>query len=435
MFPPGFPSDVPPYIAGMEPQEAPSRHNGHHVPLLRMARRHAPIESVDMARIEMSTALSYWGYRPELWKIVGFTASAAERLYAASPVAHPIVEVMQTPVVVRRQFLGVTERDIIARHAFMRYLTEQGLPVPALLSRLDGSAYAIIPVVPLTDPQQASGFSYVLENVIYEAQSYIPGRRFVTDGPAEDGYLAAAAQTLAQLHRTSFDYPGPTYTWPEERGALAVAQVYLTRIAEASHARGLARPIATGLRRLAREGARWATEAVARLEGNTTLPRLHIHGDYQPHNLAFEADHVCAIYDFDAMRWDWRLLELAYALFTFTGLRWEDDAALPTPAPTPPLVARGLDSDRAEAFLAAYGQIAPPHPGEAEYLGDALLLALPVIFANAVAQDLITVEGEAQNNHPPRECREHLAWAETFPAWVEENRAPLREAWERAASR
>ena len=55
--------------------------------------------------------------------------------------------------------------------------------------------------------------------------------------------------------------------------------------------------------------------------------------------------------------------------------------------------------------------------------------------AAAVAQDLITVEGEAQNNHPPRECREHLAWAETFPAWVEENRAPLREAWERAASR
>ena len=431
----GFPSDIPPFIAEMEPQEAPGRYDVRNVSLLRMARRHAPIESVDMARIEMSTALLYWGYRPELWKIVGFTSSAAERLYAASPVAHPIVEVMQTPVVVRRQFLGISERDIIARHAFMRYLTEQGLPVPSLLNRPDGSAYAMAPIVPLTDPQQANGFTYVLEDVIYEAQSYIPGRRFVTDGPAEDTYLTAAAQTLAQLHRASFDYPGPAYAWPDERGAPAVAQVYLARIADSSHARRLARPIATGLRRFAREGSRWVSDAARRLEKHTTLPRLHIHGDYQPHNLAFEADHVCALYDFDAMRWDWRLLELAYALFTFTGLRWEDDAALPTPAPTPPLLARGLDSDRAEAFLAAYGQIAPPHPGEAEYLGDALLLTLPVIFANAVAQDLITVEGEAQNNHPPREYREQLAWAETFPAWIAENRAPLREAWERAASR
>ncbi len=430
----GFPLDIPPFIAEMEPQEAPGRYDVHNVSLLRRARRHAPIESVDMARAEMNTALLYWGYRPELWKIIGFTASAAERLYAASPVAHPIVEVMQTPVVVRRQFLGVSERDIIARHAFMRYLTEQGLPVPALLSRPDGSTYAMAPIVPLTDPQQASGFTYVLENVIYEAQSYIPGRRFVTDGPAEDAYLTAAAQTLAQLHRASFDYPGPAYAWPDERGALALAQVYLRRIAEASHASHLARPIATGLRRLARVGSRWTTEAAANLEAHTALPRLHVHGDYQPHNLAFEADHVCAIYDFDAMRWDWRLLELAYALFTFTGLRWEDDVALPTPAPTPPLVARGLDADRARMFLATYGQIAPPHPGEAELLCDALLLALPVIFANAVAQDLITVEGEAQVIHAPRECREHLEWAETFPAWIAENRALLRDAWEQGTS-
>ena len=434
MIPPGFPSDIPPFIAEMEPQEAPGRHNVHNVPLLRMARRHPPIESVDMARIEMSTALRYWGYRPEVWKIIGFTAPAAERLYAASPVAHPIVEVMQTPVVVRRQFLGMSERDIIARHAFMRYLTEQGLPVPSLWSRPAGATYAMAPIVPLIDPEQASGFTYVLENVFYEAQSYIPGRRFVTDGPIEDTYLVAAARTLAELHRASFAYPGPAYAWPEERGALAVAEVYLRRIADASRARRLARPIATGLRRLAREGARWTTEAANTLNARTTLPRLHIHGDYQPHNLAFEADHVCAIYDFDAMRWDWRLLELAYALFTFTGLRWEDDAALPTPAPTPPLARRGLDSDRAEAFLAAYGQIAPPQPGEAELLGDALLLALPVIFANAVAEDLIAVAGEAQVIHTPHECREHLEWAETFPAWITENRELLRDAWEQPAS-
>lgn len=382
-----------------------------------------------MAQREMATVLLYWGYRPELGTIVGFTSSAAERLYAASPVAHPIVELVQAPVVVRRQFLGMSERDIIARHAFMRYLTEQGLPVPTLLSRPDGTTYAIVPVVPLTDPQQASGFTYVLENVMYEIQSYMPGRRFVTDGPVEDAYLDAAAQTLATLHRASFDYPGPPHYWPSERTSLALAQIYLTRIADASRADGISRPLATAMRRLAREGMRWAGNAAATIEAHPSLPSLHVHGDYQPHNVAFEAGHVCAMYDFDAMHWDRRILELAYALLAFVALRWEDDTALPTPAPTPPLVERGLDLDRARAFLSAYGQIAPPQPGEADLLGDALLLVLPVIFANGVAEDLVFLDGMSSPAHSQREGRKHLEWVESFPSWVEAHRSTLANAW------
>ncbi len=71
--------------------------------------------------------------------------------------------------------MSLSERDIVARHAFMRYLTARGLPVPALLSRPEGSGYAVVPVVPLTDPQQADGFSYVLENAIYDVQVYAAG--------------------------------------------------------------------------------------------------------------------------------------------------------------------------------------------------------------------------------------------------------------------
>lgn len=397
----------------------------------RMAMVHAPDEQVDMARYEMETVLPYWGYRPELWTILGFTASAAARLSAAASVAHPIVEVMQSPVVVRRQSLRLSERDIVARHAFTQYLATQGIPVPTLLGRPDGITYAVAPVVPLTDPQQASGFIYMLENAIYEIQSYVPGRRFVTDGAAEDPYLDAAAQTLAALHRASFGYPGTAHRWPSERSSLAIAQVYLERINEASRTAGVSRPVAVGLRRLAREGARWSAAAAARLDAHPSLPSLHVHGDYQPHNLAFDGDHVSAIYDFDAMHWDRRIIELAYALFAFAGLRWDDDAASLATAPTPPLAERGLDLDRARAFLAAYGHIAPPRPGEAHLLGAALLLVLPVVFANGIAEDLVFVEREAYSSHSRRESRTHLDWAETFPGWIETHGAALGDAWQR----
>lgn len=396
---------------------------------LRLAKTHFLEEYVDRARYEIATVLQYWGYRPELWTIVGFTTAAADRLAAASPVAHPIVEVLQSHVVVRCQPLSLSERDIVARHAFIQHLATRGLPVPTPLNRPDGTSYAVVPVVPLTDPQQASGFSYVLENAIYEVLAYAPGRRFVTDGPSEDTYLEAAAKTLAALHMASLDFPGSPHRWPDDRSPLAISRLYLARIADASHGDGVTRPIATALRRLAREGTHWVTAAGARIAAHPDLLHLHIHGDYQPHNLAFEGDRVCAIYDFDAMRWDMRILELAYALMAFAGLRWEDDTAASVAAPTPPLVERGLDLQRAQAFLAAYGQISPPQPGEADLIGDALLLVLPVIFANGIAEDLVFA---AQNGHVffgQRECREHLEWALTFPAWIDTHRAALRDAW------
>lgn len=396
---------------------------------LRLAKTHILEEYVDRARYEIATVLQYWGYRPELWTIVGFTTAATDRLAAASPVAHPIVEVLQSPVVVRCQPLSLSERDIVARHAFIRHLATRGLPIPAPLNRPDGTSYAVVPVVPLTDPQQSSGFSYVLENAIYEVQEYMPGRRFVTDGPSEDTYLEAAAETLATLHVASMDFPGAAHRWPDDRSPLAIARLYLARIADASHSGGVSRPIATALRRLAREGAHWVTAAGARIEAHPDLLRLHIHGDYQPHNLAFEGDRVCAIYDFDAMRWDWRILELAYALMAFAGLRWEDDTATSVDTPTPPLVGQGLDLQRARAFLTSYGQIAPPQPGEADLIGDALLLVLPVIFANGIAEDLMFSVQNSRAVYGQRECREHLEWALTFPAWIETHRATLRDAW------
>ncbi|HEX6544153.1 MAG TPA: phosphotransferase [Ktedonobacterales bacterium] len=400
---------------------------------LRMAKIHAPEEYVDRARNEIATVLYFWAYRSEMWTIVGFTASPADRLSAAAPVAHPIVDVLQSQLVVRCQPLSLSERDTLARHAFMRYLTAQGLPVPELVARPEDVTYAVVPFVSLTDPQQASGFTYVLENPIYELQRYMPGRRFVTDGPSEDIYLEAAAQTLAALHNASFAYVGPAHEWLPERGTLPIAQIYLGHIAEASRDVALPRSVASALRRLARAGMQWTAQAIERIESHPALPRLHVHGDYQPHNLAFDGDRVIALYDFDAMHRDWRVIELAYALLAFTGLRWEDDTAASVSEPALPLVERGLDLERARAFLDAYGRISPPQPEEADLLGDALLLVLPVIFSNGVAEDLVYPERMTGLGPSPRESRARVEWAETFPGWVEAHRSDLRDAWVRRA--
>lgn len=409
-------------------------HGHHHLAGVDMAEPLTPVVEgpVNIARHELATVLRYWGYRPEMWSIIGFTTPAADSLPAVSSAAdaHPIVEVMQTPVVVRRQSLSLSEHHTMARHVFMRYLTARGLPVPALLERPDGSTHALVPVVPLTDPQRATGITYVIENAIYEIQTYIAGRRFVTSGPGEDIYLHAAAQTLAALHRASLDYPGSLRHWPRERTLPDMSQAYLERIAGAGYGGDVSRSIASGLRRLARASARWVAAAAATLDAHPDLPWLYTHGDYHPHNLTFTGDRVCAIYDFEAMHWDRRVLELAYALLAFTGLRWDDDTASGAPAPTPPLVEHGLDLERAKAFLVAYGKVAPPRPGEADVLGDALLVVLPILFANGVAEDLVFVAREPHPVHPPRECRAHLAWAETFPTWIEAHRATLRDAWQ-----
>lgn len=420
----------------------------YHVSPVRLAEKDAFSERVEMARRELATVLRYWAYRPEMWQVVGFTIAADVRPYAAVSIAHPIVEVAQARMVVRRQQMGLSENDVIIRHAFMAHLTESGLPVPSLVGRgpgagegAKGSTWAAVPIVPLTDPQHGAGVQYVIEHAIYEIQVYVPGRRFVSNGPAEEDDLVVAARALAALHQASFGYDGPggaTHHWPRERTMGALAQAYLARIGEAGRDDRLARPIASGLRRLVREGARWVTAAEQRLDAQSDLPWLLVHGDYQPHNLAFApatdaTDRVVAIYDFDALHRDRRVVELAYALLAFAGLRWEEQTASGVATPNPPLVAHGLDLDRAEAFLGAYGSIAAPYPGEADVLGDALLLVLPIVFANGVAEDLVFFGEHAHPAHAARECGPHIAWAESFPAWIEAHRDALRTAWQNAA--
>jgi Ser/Thr protein kinase RdoA (MazF antagonist) len=278
--------------------------------------------------------------------------------------------------------------------------------VPALLARPEGHTYAVV------------------EDGIYELQEWLDGQPFVSGGPGSEARLEAAARTLGRLHQASAEFQWQPHVWPEERTSEAIAQAYIDMIRQRAESERLPEPVRAGLARVAEQASAQLDPAVEALLGVPRPPELHVHGDYQAHNLAFAPDAVSAIYDFDAARWDRRVDELAYSLLYFTGVRWDERPSL-----TPPLIDDGLDVPSAHRFLEAYGDEAPPAEGEARLLADALTLAFPVVFANGVAEDLIFTEDYGE---PPDEqdALARLTWADSFWLWLDRYRGTLAQVWE-----
>jgi Ser/Thr protein kinase RdoA (MazF antagonist) len=235
--------------------------------------------------------------------------------------------------------------------------------------------------------------------------------------------MSPTATTLGQLHQASADFVWQPHTWPEERSAANVASSYVNLIAEAAEKRLFTPAIRHGLARVVEGCAARVERASATLQ-MVDAPRLHIHGDYQAHHLAFAEPDVSAIFDFDAARYELRLIELAYSLLYFTGLRWDDRDAF-----TPPLVDDGLDILSAHRYLRAYGAEAPPAPAEAAQLADALALVFPIAFANAAAEDLIFDE-EFEDGPDEEDALVRLEWADAFWLWLDRSAEALAQAWE-----
>ena len=340
-----------------------------------------------------------WGLKPESWGVVGFVTSEHDGA------SLPILQIADERYVLRRLPEDATENDVLFRHAFMRHLRTRGVPVPPLLSRPDGHTYAVMP------------------DGMYDLQGWVDGQPYTSDGPASDDRLEQAAATLALLHQASAEFQWHHHTWPEERSSAAIAQAYNTLIRERSRDGGLALVIANGLERIADACEERLDAAVQALEEEPRPPELHLHGDYQAHNLAFGPRGVEAIYDFGAAHWGRRCDELAYSLLYFAGVRWDDE-----PGVTPPLVDDGMDILRAHRYLSAYGTEAPPAEGEARLLADALALAFPVAFVNGVMEDLMYPEDYAE---PPSEedLLARLQWADTFWLWLDRYRDSLAQAW------
>ncbi len=349
--------------------------------------------------------LAYWGLKPGDVQVVGVVKSSFEAR------ARPIVAIADARYVVRRQPPDLTESDTIFRHSFMRHLAEAGLPVPELRPRPDGYSYA------------------VTDDGIYELQGWRDGQRYVSGDPDVAEMQEAAASGLGALHQASADFQWQPHRWPLERSALAVTQSYIALIRQRSESAGLAASIANGLARVADGCEARLDAAIDALEATPRPPELHIHGDYQPHNIAYAPRGMrtlSAIYDFDAARYERRIDELAYALLYVAGTRWDEHTTV-----TPPLVDDGLDVLAAHRFLSAYGIEAPPAEGEAALLADALALAFPTAFANGIAEDLIFPD-DFEGDPDEEDALARLHWADTFWLWLDRYRDTLVQAWENA---
>jgi Ser/Thr protein kinase RdoA (MazF antagonist) len=360
-------------------------------------------EELNAFEDEVLVVLSAWKLKPGVYQIV----SVVPAMQGAT--SRPVIEIGGARYVMRRQLPDLTENDTRFRHAFMRHLTDAGLPVPALLPRPDGTTYAVV------------------EEGIYELQEWRDGQPYVSDGPASDARLAAAATMLGNLHQAAADFQWQQHTWPEERSGYGLAQAYIERIGSAARRDGLPSAIANGLAHIAEACAERCQSAADALAVEPGPPQLHIHGDYQAHNLAFDPSGASAIYDFDAARWDQRILELAYSLLYFTGCRWDDTTPL-----TLPLVDDGLDVLRVHTYLGAYGREAPPATGEGKLLADALALVFPVVFANGIAEDVVFPE-DFEGVPDEEGVLARMNWADSFWLWLDRYRETLAQAWEAGA--
>jgi Ser/Thr protein kinase RdoA (MazF antagonist) len=350
------------------------------------------------ALAETRMALAAWKLKDGAWRVVGTVPGSR------GAVLRPIVEIGEGRYVLRRQPPDLTLVDARFRHAFMAHLTASGLPVPELLSAADGHTWALA------------------GDGVYELQGYLDGHSFLSAGHASGARLEAAATMLGGLHQASADFAWQPHAWPEERSAANVAGAYATLIADAAENDALSLAIRHGLARVADGCAVRIEQASAALQ-LAEAPQLHIHGDYQPHHLAFGEPKVSAIYDFDAARYELRLIELAYSLLYFTGLRWDERDAF-----TPPLVDDGLDILAAHRFLRAYGSEAPPAPDEAAHLANALALVFPIALANGVAEDLVFAEDFAGAPEEDDALR-RLEWADAFWLWLDRSAETLAQVW------
>lgn len=363
------------------------------------------IEDGDLneAHEEALTVLAEWGISAAQVRVVGAVPGMA------GTILRPVVEVNGLRYLVRWQSPELSEADLRFRHAFMAHLRDAGLPVPGLLARPDGTTHAIT------------------DNGIYEVQEWLDGRQFASEDAAGEAELEAAARMLGRLHQASAGFQWQPYRWPEERSADGLARSYTALIQQAAQHEGMSVTVKSGLARIATACEGRCEAAASELAIEPAPPQLHIHGDYQAHNLRFGPSEVSAIYDFDAARWGARLLELAYSLLYFTGVRWDDAVS-----PTPPLVDDGLDILRVHRYLGAYSREAPPAEGEAALLGDALALVFPIVFVNGIAEDLVFPD-EFEAGADEEDALSRLHWADTFWLWLDRYRETIAQAWESAS--
>lgn len=306
--------------------------------------------------------------------------------------------------ILRERSEGLIEDDSDHRYAFRRYLVSAGIPIPPLW------------MTPGGEPAVAIG------ETVFELEREAEGEHFSTTDTHSLAWVSAAGEMLARIHQASRLYPGPQHRWPSEAHIGGVIQGYLNLAQGKAETIEIA-AISAALSHWCDQWEAVLPSAMMAIGSVHGLPEFHIHGDYHALNLRFGSRDVTAVLNWDASRWEKRLIELAYALFYFSALAWQKDSAT-----TRPLVKRGLDPERAGHFLAAYGAIYPPVANEAAILGAALALIAPIATINGPLEDLF-FNPHGIDDTLIDDIMERLAWAAAFPGWLGRVRQSIGEMW------
>ncbi|MFL5626568.1 MAG: phosphotransferase enzyme family protein [Ktedonobacteraceae bacterium] len=314
------------------------------------------------------------------------------------------VEIHGQRYILRERPEGMMAEDTNHRYAFRQFLQQAGIPIPSLWRTPQGEAAV-----------------RVGENV-FELEQDVGGERFNTTDQRSLIWVEAAGSMLARIHQSSRRYLGPQHRWPSEAHIGGVVQGYLNLARSKAEESEIA-AIAAALANWCDQWEAVLPSAMVSIGAVRSLPEFHIHGDYHALNLRFSSRDVTAVLNWEASRWEKRIIELAYALFYFSGLQ-----RLPNSPLTRPLVKRGFDPERARHFLEAYGAIYPPAPEEAAVLGDALLLISPIATINGPLEDLFFTP-QGIEDALIDDVMERLAWATSLPAWLGRVRRSLTEMW------
>jgi homoserine kinase type II len=229
-----------------------------------------------------------------------------------------------------RFFLKRRHRDlrrpavIRAQHALMLRLQRVGFPIPA--------------VVPTTRDETL----LISEGQFYEIHEYIEGEPYDHHRSA---HLDEAALMLGRFHLSVQGFaPEVLCDLGELYGPLLLKRALTNILDVCLLDRG--RDLAPLIRQLDVHIA----ELSERFDSHGTLPCVVIHGDYYAGNLLFDGDRIIGVVDYDKVRWQPRVVELAEALIYFASHR---------PGHLKHLVYPGfLDWARFVQFLNSYSRIA-----------------------------------------------------------------------------
>lgn len=234
----------------------------------------------------------------------------------------------------RRYKATIREAEILFEHSLIQHLSQfPELPVAKLEVTREGKTYLI-------EPCQNS----TLSPTFFAIFDFLAGEDRYTwiDPRCSEVEMGNAAALLARYHQAVWAFqPQGWREEPDIRGLLPLISANLLACLE--------KPLPAELQNPIGEHLTFLQEKIAQLQRAFSspkadqLPRLIVHHDYHPGNLRFAGDEIVGLFDFDWANLDWRVLDVALALFYFTA-EWQGEAD------------GRLRLEEVETFLAAYQQ-------------------------------------------------------------------------------